>query len=265
LTGIFPVNATPMDLKRAREEVLGYRRDSRVRLADEVQPHAFGTAMLMPSLPRALAAGRLVVAKRPANRDAAELSREALCLLGAPGSRARISVDDPVLAERLEPGLRELGWQVAHNVVMVDAGIWPADFDDGAIEEPPAPALDSLLSRIYSAYWDAITNEQMRALDRRAMDRLEARIFTAPRDEPVAAAQLRSLGGVGEVIAVNTIESGRRAGHGGTALAAAVATSRQRNRLTMLAADATDWPREWYRRLGFVEVGDVWEFDNVSV
>jgi predicted GNAT family N-acyltransferase len=76
---------------------------------------------------------------------------------------------------------------------------------------------------------------------------------------------LRSLGGVGEVIAVNAIESERRAGHGGTALAAAVATSRQHNHLTMLAADVADWPREWYRRLGFVEVGDVWEFDSVCV
>jgi hypothetical protein len=169
------------------------------------------------------------------------------------------------LAERLEPELRELGWQVARNVVMVDAGIWPAEFDGGAIEEPCAPALDSLLSRIYSVYWDAITNEQMRALDRRAMDRLEARIFAAPRGGPVATAQLRSLGGVGEVIAVNAIESERRAGHGGTALAAAVATSRQHNHLTMLAADVADWPREWYRRLGFVEVGDVWEFDSVCV
>jgi hypothetical protein len=42
-------------------------------------------------------------------------------------------------------------------------------------------------------------------------------------------------------------------------LAAAVTASRERNRLTMLAADATDWPREWYRRLGFVEACAVWE------
>ena len=250
---------------RARADALRYLRDSRARLADEVRPHPFGAMMRTPSLPRALSATRLVVAGGPAQPDAAELSRAAFSMPGVPGACTRISVDDPALGERLEPELRELGWTVAHNVVMVDTGAWSAEFDHGQIEEPMGPPLDALLTRIYSAYWDEVMSAHMRAFDRRAVDRLEGRIFTAPRGEPVATAQLRSLDGVGEVIALNTLGSARRAGHGAVVLAAAVTASRERNRLTMLAADAADWPREWYRRLGFVEVGDVWEFDNVSV
>jgi hypothetical protein len=254
-----------MDLMRARGAALRYLRDSRARLADEVSPHPFGTVMRTPSLPRALSATRLVVAGGPPQPDAAELSRAALSMPAVPGSSTRISVDDPAVGQRLEPGLRELGWTVAHNLVMVDTGAWPADFDHGQVEEPSGPPLDALLIRIYSAYWDEVMSAHMRAFDRRAVDRLEGRIFTTPRGEPLATAQLRSLDGVGEVIALNALGSARRAGHGGVVLAAAVTASRERNRLTMLAADATDWPREWYRRLDFVEACAVWEFDNVSV
>jgi ribosomal protein S18 acetylase RimI-like enzyme len=81
-------------------------------------------------------------------------------------------------------------------------------------------------------------------------------------DGRVAAyCELFARGGVGQIESVMTLEEFRGRGFGRAVVARALAESIEaRHDLTFLLADAEDWPKELYRKLGFEEVGRVWDF-----
>jgi ribosomal protein S18 acetylase RimI-like enzyme len=68
--------------------------------------------------------------------------------------------------------------------------------------------------------------------------------------------------GVGEIDEVTTLDRFRKRGLGNAVVTAALRTSLAHgNTMTFLNADADDWPKRWYERLGFSEVGlryEVW-------
>ncbi|MGY1739789.1 MULTISPECIES: GNAT family N-acetyltransferase [unclassified Blastococcus] len=77
---------------------------------------------------------------------------------------------------------------------------------------------------------------------------------------PVATAQLRVDGATAAVESVLTDAAARGRGHGDAVLAAAMDEAAAAGcDLVVLEADAADWPRAWYARRGFTEVGSVWE------
>jgi uncharacterized protein (DUF952 family)/GNAT superfamily N-acetyltransferase len=76
----------------------------------------------------------------------------------------------------------------------------------------------------------------------------------------VSAGQLRVDGATAAFESMNTDPAARGRGHGDAVLAAALDRAADRGcDLVVLEADATDWPRHWYARRGFVPVGSVWE------
>jgi uncharacterized protein (DUF952 family)/ribosomal protein S18 acetylase RimI-like enzyme len=92
-------------------------------------------------------------------------------------------------------------------------------------------------------------------------DRVVAVTDLAVREEGrmVAAAQLRVDGATAAVESVLTDPAARGRGHGDAVLAAALDRAAAGCDLVVLEADATDWPRHWYARRGFVPVGSTWE------
>src|SRR5690606_28952905 len=105
-------------------------------------------------------------------------------------------------------------------------------------------AVDQLVDR------EQLAHAHVRVLDLAVLD---------GHGEPVASTQLRIDGATAGLEAVMT-----RPDHQGRGLARAVVSDAIGGAaaagcdLLWLSADAADWPREWYRRLGFVEVGSRW-------
>jgi ribosomal protein S18 acetylase RimI-like enzyme len=256
-----------VDPVAARERIGAYMRASALKLADQWEPHRLGFTVTSLSLPRVWVLNRLVVEGRNGNvtLTAGEVADEGRELMRAQNRlHARVTVLDRELGAQLEPGFRELGWDVAQNVLMIDTGAGSPPSDGPGVEGVPSAELDRLLEQAHAENFygqDPEAVAQLRELDRRSVDRLHGRTFVAPRDAPVALAELRELDGVGEITFVQTLDRHRGGGFGRAAVDAALATSRRENELTFLEADADDWPREWYARLGFEEVGSAWEFD----
>jgi GNAT superfamily N-acetyltransferase len=76
----------------------------------------------------------------------------------------------------------------------------------------------------------------------------------------VATTDLCLRGWTGEIDAVATLKSFRGKGYADALMAAAIDAATERGCThVLLSALVDDWPRSWYSRLGFVEVGVAWE------
>lgn len=218
--------------------------------------------MRVDSAPRRRAAERLAAATEQALAPSALAHR-------------RITVSDERLGESLAPGFAALGWTVERLTVMVLRGAPTRDPNPPAVaaptgavpeaEEVTAQALRPLLGRLLRALPHVRDEETVRQLldEGEVTGRVAAtRRFAAPAGGPYAAAcRLHLDGGLAEIDDVGTLEDQRRQGLGGAALRAALHAARAGGRdLVFLLADEHDWPRAWYRRLGFVPAGGRWAF-----
>jgi len=225
--------------------------------------------LLTPSLPRVWVLNRLIVTREPDGErtlEAEALAAEASRVVAGKGERhVRITVHDDALGARLATGFTALGWSAERDLVMVDSRLRVADGAAAPVTVASRADADRMMARIradhpYGDSPDAV--EQLAAYDRRCWDAFDGRLFVAPADQPAAAAELRRLDGIGEIAMVETIRSGRRSGLGTAVVLAALAASRGADKMTFLQADADDWPKDWYERLGFETIGAVWELDS---
>jgi ribosomal protein S18 acetylase RimI-like enzyme len=92
-----------------------------------------------------------------------------------------------------------------------------------------------------------------------------ARVLAAFAGREVAAfCALLEGDGIGEIDEVTTLARFRRHGLGTAVVEAALQASlAEGHGLTFLVANADDWPRRWYERLGFAEIGHRWEVYRV--
>jgi ribosomal protein S18 acetylase RimI-like enzyme len=173
----------------------------------------------------------------------------------------KLILPDGTAAERLARTLGRRGWQLAPTDVMEYAGPRERDPKRAAEAEEVEPR--------------AIRGARMEALGDRSVDvqrqvaefteRLGraggGRVFAAFADGEVAAFCVLLEGdGLGEIDEVTTLERFRRRGLGTAVVEAALATSLAAgHEATFLVAATSDWPREWYARLGFRTIGKRWE------
>jgi ribosomal protein S18 acetylase RimI-like enzyme len=104
---------------------------------------------------------------------------------------------------------------------------------------------------------DAEATRQIVAYTERMASAVPSRLYAAWAEGEIAAfCALFQEGGTGQIEEVTTVERHRRHGLGGAVVEAALAGSlANRDELTFIVADEGDWPKEWYRRLGFETVG----------
>jgi ribosomal protein S18 acetylase RimI-like enzyme len=163
-------------------------------------------------------------------------------------------------ADRLAMGLAERGYSVERMVVMVHRRDpdHPGQID--IVEEVSEGASRSLhmeISRREPWGGEPGITEVMADHRRAVVDAVGARIF-AQRIEGgyVGSCELYLLGDVAQVEDVGTLEEFRGNGVARNVVLRAVHEARQAGaRFVFLFADADDWPRQFYRRLGFDEVG----------
>jgi GNAT superfamily N-acetyltransferase len=238
-----------------------FLRETDARVCDELRRTRHGLAMLTPSLPLVWQLNAIRV-DAPAAEPAA-LVAEADEVLAELAHRKLVTQDE-ALGARLAPALSADGWNASKLLVMV----WRRPPD-----RPAEPGLGGEVSRergaeMLAAFrreqpfgWQPEAIRQLAAMDDRYGEALLARDFAAPVDRPGCSCRLYSEGSLAQIDEVGTVEAQRGRGYARAAVMAAVdAALAERWDPIFLLTDAADWPQQLYRRLGFDEIGAVYEF-----
>lgn len=178
----------------------------------------------------------------------------------------RIEVDSPVIADGLRQPLTAAGYTEERFVTMVltdDAAA--AGADRGRMRRPSAVVdveTQIGLSRRVTAEqpWadrDELV-EQMVERERRLARLTDATVVIAPPDAPVSRCLLLvdPDSRLVEIDAVSTLVDHRGQGWSNAVMRRAIADACAGGAAhVVLVADDADWPKTWYRRLGFTTVG----------
>jgi ribosomal protein S18 acetylase RimI-like enzyme len=245
---------------RAQRAIV-FQREMSARLAERSVRTKHGVAHFAGSLPRVWDRNLLAI-DLGAEATAAELALEAEAVQGAARLRHRkIAIDDD-LGLRVARDFRRRGWTAHEYVVMPLAGDL-ADVDLSATGEVDADSLVPTWREGIRAYTpDDETVRQLVVAQRDRSRAVEVRYFAARANGRIAAyCELFSADGVGQVESVMCLEEYRGRGLGKAVTGRAAAESvRAGHELTFLVAEAGDWPRHMYGRLGFHEEARIWNF-----
>jgi GNAT superfamily N-acetyltransferase len=241
------------------DQIAAFLAWSEEQVCDRVEPWAGGTVMLTPSLPRVwdLNAARLE-RELPLEQLDAEIGRA----LGD-AERPRLFVRDAQLGERVVPALR--GWEVTRLIALVHARDPDRASPAGLALEVEEAAVRPLMAEFRSGRPYGKDDEiirQLAEMDRRGTRAARSRDFAAPADGPyVSNCRLHSDGRVAEVDHVGTLPEHRGRGLArAVVLAATQAALDAGHELVFVLAEADDWPRQLYVKLGFDPVGELYEF-----
>lgn len=248
------------------ERAVSFEEAIRERCAERVVPFRFGRAFFNDTLPHVWDLNVLRV-DEPAGATVEALAAEAERLHGEAGHHhRRLAVDDERAGEALAEAFRSLRWRVDRFLVMGWRG--PGD----RVVQAPAPvtevdaaALRPLREAIVGAEPWASSEEVTRMVvdsAQLAARAGSARHFAVHVEGQVAcAADLYSDGRTAQVEDVATLPEHRGRGYATAvvlrAVEEAVATGHD---FVFLVADADDWPKELYARLGFAPLGHTWAF-----
>jgi ribosomal protein S18 acetylase RimI-like enzyme len=174
----------------------------------------------------------------------------------------KIVVDDETVGRRLAPGFKALEWQVEPLVYMVLTGdpppIPPIPVREISSEERGAALVDFLPQ--LGTKPDSLP--QIIASRRVVEEAIEVRRFgTFVEGEAAAMCELFLEGGAAQIEDVATGVKFRKRGLANAivlnAMHAALAAGAE---FIFLVAEADDWPKEMYAKLGFEEVGLTYDF-----
>jgi ribosomal protein S18 acetylase RimI-like enzyme len=216
----------------------------------------FGTAVYTDELPRRFDGNYLRV-EREAAPD--ELVAEAKRL-----ERPLIFVPDPDLGGKLAPWFTEHGWRIDRHLVMAQLREPERTADLSIVRELDEQALRPSRRRLMESYpWGKPeVIEQLFQAKALIGQRVTIRFFGVPLgDEVVSYADLYADGADAQVEDVGTLPEHRGRGYATAVILRAIEQARASGAdFVFLVADAEDWPKELYRRLGFDEVGHYTKF-----
>lgn len=223
------------------------------------EPFPFGTAVFTPERPLRYDSNYLLVENVPARVTAQELADEAERVQGAARLPHRLLLfRDARLGARFAPELEESGWRYERHVLMAHRRPAERAADMSLVTEVTADVIrPARESQIRSYPWGtAEVAEQL--LDAKEHIPVEARFFAVLLNGSVASySDLYLDGDIGQVEDVATLPEHRGHGYASAVVLRAVEEARAAGaELVFLVADAEDWPKELYRRLGFDEIGE---------
>lgn len=239
---------------------LAFDRSLVERRAAVLLPVTGGVAVLDPRVFRSHEHNALWLdASAGAAVDAATIAAEADRVLPLAGCDHRRVVSD-------RPLPADLGWEGQENRVLVlDASVTLP----GEAAAPVVAVTASVMAGLWDRTWrrdiPGISDEAVEHLIRRediADAHLSVTHLAVLGDDgvPVSAAQLRVDGATAAIEEVITDAGARGRGFATAVVVEGIRRARAGGcDVVFLVADADDWPRHWYERLGFVDVGARWE------
>jgi GNAT superfamily N-acetyltransferase len=242
-----------------RDELLEFELSLDLEISDEVNTHDWGRAFLCPTLPRVWDLNWVLIER--AGMTAQEVIAAADEVLGAFEHRT-VAIRDEAEGVRLGREFEKVpDWEVESTIYMA----WRGESDrapQNEVREMRLAECEELRRELIRSGLPSEstepeeTTEQLLEMDRRFSAAAEGRWFVAPAEDPASACCLFSGDGIGQVEEVVTLPAAR--GNGltqATILAAAAASQEAGHRMTFLGADADDWPRLMYEKLGFEPCG----------
>ncbi|HSS81937.1 MAG TPA: GNAT family N-acetyltransferase [Gaiellaceae bacterium] len=215
-----------------------------------------GRAVYTDELPRRLDGNYLWVDRAS---DAEELVAEAARL-----ERRLIFVPDPELGDALAPWFKEHGWRVERHVVMAQLREPERQADLSLVREVSEHDLREARKRVLADQPWATPEvlDQIFAAKALIGERVRTRFFAVELDgEVVSYTDLYLDGGDAQVEDVGTVPEHRNEGRATAVVLGAIAEARRAGaEFVFLVADANDWPKLLYGRLGFDEVGHYTKF-----
>ncbi len=216
----------------------------------------FGRAVYTDELPRRLDGNYLWV-DRAAEPE--ELVAEAARL-----ERRLIFVPDPAIGDSLAPWFKQQGWRIDRHVVMAQLREPELEADLSLVREVDEPELREARKRVLAnePWASPEVLEQIFAAKGLIGRRVRTRFFAVEVDgEVVSYSDLYLDGGDAQVEDVGTLPEQRGRGYAKAVVLGAIAEARRAGaEFVCLVADANDWPKELYRRLGFDELGHYTKF-----
>jgi hypothetical protein len=246
------------DLRRIADFLLSFAR----RQAAVVREVPGGVAVLDPVYAAShehnqlLVDGQLIIDGAVAPAGLPALADEVLGHL----PHRRITILDDATGLACAPVLAAADYRHDVEVVMTHAGGPPAT--DRVAEQVSVAGLRPALIRQLCAWMPQAADEVIYQLADRRTARLrgadEVRILAARDPEGIIASwadlYLDTAAGIAQVEDVMTADTHLRRGYADVVLATALRQAADCD-LVFLLADAADWPRTWYARRGFTEVG----------
>jgi ribosomal protein S18 acetylase RimI-like enzyme len=214
-----------------------------------------GRAVYTDELPRRLDGNYLWVERGEA---------EALVTEAARLERRLIFVPDPELGDSLAPWFKEQGWRIDRHVVMAQLREPEREADLALVQEVSEPDLREARKRVLAnePWASPQVLEQIFAAKALIGERVRTRFFAAELEgEVVSYTDLYLDGADAQVEDVGTVPEHRNEGHATAVVLGAIAEARKAGaEFVFLVADANDWPKELYAKLGFDEVGHYTKF-----
>jgi GNAT superfamily N-acetyltransferase len=241
-----------------RDRLLDFELAIDERSNEEVVEFEWGRTFLSPTLPLAWDANWALIERT--GMTALEVVAAADESLAGCEHRA-VAIKDEAEGVRLAPEIAAIpGWATETNLYMAWRDTETARSDD--VRECTLSDCEHLrLELIRGEFPPEMpdldeTARQLLEMNRRSSAAAGDRWFVAPAQQPAAACCLLSGPDVGQVEDVGTLASARGNGYAKAVISAALAASRQAGReVTFIVADAEDWPRLMYERLGFEPCG----------
>ena len=247
------------------ERIHRYFRYAEEGVCDELVQSAHGTALVTPTLPLVWQVNALR-AEDP-DATATQLAAEADEIQRAFGHRKCVAHDEE-LGARLAPGFERLGWNVFRVLIMLRRREPERPSEPppgGEVTRAVGAAALAAFRREQPFGWQEEAVRQLAEMDARYDRVLAARDFASPPDDPGCVCRLYVHDGLGQIDEVGTVMSRRRRGHARAAVAAAADAAAAACDHVFMVTDASDWPQELYRSLGFDEIGATYEFLKVPI
>jgi ribosomal protein S18 acetylase RimI-like enzyme len=254
-----------------RERALAFLRALDVARAERVEQLAGGgVAVFADSLPLVHDQNKALVGSSSDVGDLAALVEEVERVQGAGGLRHRkIAFDDEGAATSLADWFQRRGWRMRPLRLMVHPGPAPAvDAAGRSVEVDPRELVAAAYAFASEEPWGRSPEARRQVV---AGDDLTARAVAErgfgvyDGDAIVAYCRLYSGNGIGQIENVTTLSAHRRHGYARSLVALALRESLAVNDLTFLVAEGADWPRHFYARMGFQDVGGYCEFNRLGV
>lgn len=243
-----------------------HRFEREIEMAgSETVESPFGVGVLEPSLPLRHDSNYLLAERVPLGVGAQELAAEADRILGGAGLAHRaVFTFDESLGAKLEPDFRDLGWNVRRHIWMVQLRDPERETDLSVVDEVGESELRPGRTAEIMRYPWGTEEVAKQLLDAKLLigARAETRYFgVRVDDEIVSWADLYVAQGLGQIEDVATKEDHRGKGYASAVVLRAAGEARAGGAdVVFLVADAGDWPKELYGRLGFDTIGRLTKF-----
>jgi ribosomal protein S18 acetylase RimI-like enzyme len=232
--------------------------------SERIERVPLGSAVFTDSLPVVWSLNLLRVEASGASVE--EIAAEAERLQGGAGlEHRRVAIQDETAGKNLEEGFNALGWKPDVFLFMVPRREPNRAVDTSGVVEIGREELRPIREAILGEWLGDLNGEVMRQIgesDRRFAEAGNARHFAVVVDgEPVSSTDLFSDGRTAQIEDVGTLPDHRGAGHASAVVMKALEEARAMgHEFIFLVADARDWPKEMYRRLGFDGIGEKYAF-----